>query len=110
ICAARADDPPSATVTATSRDGASRWQWDGDNVDALQAAGASVLVHDADRVLVLDAATGRLRGRLASDDGAPMRVAVVAIGEATYAVTYERGRLVARLPAAGMLAVWSLAV
>jgi hypothetical protein len=110
VCAARAASPPSATVTATSRDGASRWQWDGDNVDDLQAAGAAVLVHDADRLLVLDAATGRLRGRLASDDGAPVRAAALAIGEATYTVTYERGRLVARLPAAGLLPVWSLAV
>ncbi len=110
VCAARTASPPSATVTATSRDGAARWQWEGDNVDGLAAAGASVLVHDADRLIVLDAATGRLRGRLASDDGAPLRVAVLAIDEATYAVTYERGRLVARLPAAGLLPVWSLAV
>jgi hypothetical protein len=110
VCAARAASPPSATVTATSRDGASRWRWDGDNVDGLSAAGAAVLVHDADRLIVLDAATGRLRGRLASDDGAPMRAAALALGETTYAVTYERGRLVARLPAAGLLPVWSLAV
>jgi hypothetical protein len=109
-CAARVVDPRSATVTATSRAGASRWQWEGDNADAMNAAGGVVLVHDADRVIVLDAATGHLRGRLQSDDGAPMRAVAVVVGEATYVTAYERGRLVARLPAAGMLPVWSLAV
>jgi len=110
VCAARTASPPSATVTATGRDGAARWRWDGDNADGLSAAGAAILVHDADRLIVLDAATGQLRGRLASDDGAPVRAAALALGETTYAVTYERGRLVARLPEAGMLPVWSLAV
>jgi hypothetical protein len=110
VCGARQANPPSATATATSTGGVRRWQWDGDNVDGISAAGSIVLVHDADRLIVLDAATGRLRGRLASDDGAPMRAAVLAIGETTYTVTYERGRLVARLPAAGLLPVWSLAV
>ncbi len=110
VCGARTASPPSATVTATSRDGASRWRWEGDNVDGLAAAGGVVLVHDADRLIVLDAATGRMRGRLASDDGAPMPAAALAVGETTYTATYERGRLVARLPEAGLLPVWSLAV
>jgi len=110
VCAARTQDPPAATATATSRDGAARWRWEGDGVDGLSAAGSAVLVHDADRLIVLDAATGRLRGRLASDDGAPVRAAAVALGETTYLVAYERGRIVARLPAAGLLPVWSLAV
>lgn len=110
VCAARAASPPSATVTATSRDGAARWQWQGDNVDGVAAAGGIVLVHDADRLIFLDAETGRLRGRLASDDGAAMRAAAVSVAGATYAVTYERGRLVARLPAVEMLPLWSLAV
>jgi hypothetical protein len=69
-----------------------------------------VLVFDGDRAIVLDAATGRPRGRLGSDDGAPVRAVVVAVGETTYVAAYERGRLVARLPAAGMLPVWSLVV
>jgi hypothetical protein len=49
-------------------------------------------------------------GHLTSDDGASVRVALAAIGEATFAFTAERGRVVARLPLAGMLAVWSIAV
>lgn len=110
VCGARTAAPPSATVTATSPDGAALWQWEGDNLDHLQAAGSTVLIHDAGRLLILDAGTGHLRGRLAGDDGAPMRAAVLALGETTYTVTYERGRLVLRLPAAGLLPVWSLAV
>jgi hypothetical protein len=115
-CAARG---VTSTVRATSRDGASRWQWEGDNVDRLQAAGASVLVHDADRLIVLDAATGRVRGRLVSDDGGEMRAALVELiapptdllaRHETWLVTAEQGRLVARLPSAGMVAVWSLRV
>ncbi|MBS1121266.1 MAG: hypothetical protein H6Q90_3494 [Deltaproteobacteria bacterium] len=115
-CAARG---VTSTVRATSLDGASRWQWEGDNVDRLQAAGAGVLVHDADRLVVLDAATGRVHGRFASDDGGPMPAALVelvapatdvAARSETWLVTAEQGRLVARLPSAGMVAVWSLRV
>ncbi len=90
-------------MTATGRDGAPRWRWGGDNVDSLEAAGGAVLVRDADRLLVLDAATGRLRGQLASDDGAPVPAAALEAAGTTYAVTYERGRIVARLAEAGLL-------
>jgi hypothetical protein len=110
VCGARTTVPPAATVRATSRDGASRWAWDGDNVDAIEAAGTAVIIHDAGRLHVLDAVTGRLRGRIASDDGTPLRAAVVAVDDATYLVTFERGRLVARLPSSGLLPAWSLAV
>lgn len=107
VCAARGDG---ATVRATSRDGAARWDHARDHVDRVQAAGDTVIVHDAARLIVLDAATGRRRGEVASEDGAPVRAAVVAVGDATWLVTFERGRLVARLPAAGMLAAWSYRV
>ena len=79
-------------------------------VDALEAAGELVLVRAADRAVVLDARDGHRLGELASDDGAPVRAAVIARGDATWLVAAERGRLVARLPRAGMLPVWSLAV
>ncbi|MGN6109253.1 MAG: hypothetical protein ACTHU0_29370 [Kofleriaceae bacterium] len=110
VCGARTESPRAATVRATSRDGAARWEWQGDNVDRVQAAGDVVAVHDARWLHVIDAATGHLRGRLASDDGAPMRAAVIDVDGATYLVTYERGRLVVRLPGAGMLAAWSIIV
>jgi len=110
VCVARGT---LATVRATSRDGAARWQWETDNADVVQAAGEAVLVYDADRLTILDAATGRVRGRFTSDDGAAVRASVLATAGAepmTWLVIFEHGRLVARLPGAGMLAVWSLRV
>src|SRR6185295_1309090 len=67
-------------------------------------------LHDAGRLHVLDAATGHLRGRIASDDGTPVRAALVQLDDATCLVTFERGRLVVRLPSSGLLPAWSLAV
>jgi hypothetical protein len=106
-CAARGI---ASTVRATSRDGASRWEYEGDNIDALDAAGDAALVFDADRATVLDAATGRPLGQLASDDGAALRATLVAIDDVTWLVSYERGHLVTRMPHAGLLPVWSLRV
>nr|MBA3464086.1 PQQ-binding-like beta-propeller repeat protein [Deltaproteobacteria bacterium] len=110
VCGARGTRPGTATVRATSRDGAARWDWEGDSLDAVQAAGDYVLVHAANHVYVLDARTGRVRARLAGDDGAAMRATVVAVGDRTVIVTFERGRLIARVPDLGMLPVWSLHV
>lgn len=78
--------------------------------DALAAAGDVVVIQAADRAVVIDAITGRRLGELASDDGAPARAVPIARGETTWLVTAERGRLVARIPHAGMLPAWSLGV
>src|SRR5207237_4551724 len=110
VCASRGRQPGTAVVRATSRDGAARWEWQGDNLDAVQAGGDYVLVHDADRAYVLDARTGRVRAWIASDDGAIVRATFVANGDHTLLVTYERGRLIARMPELGMLPLWSLGV
>jgi outer membrane protein assembly factor BamB len=99
-----------ATVRATSRDGAARWEFATTNVDAVDAGGDVVVVHDAGRITVLDARDGRPRGHVASDDGALVRVAIVVLDDATLVVTAERGRVVARLGIAGLLPVWSVAV
>ena len=106
-----------ATVRATSRDGAAKWERTLDRLDAIVGGGDAVLAFDADRLTVLDAATGVIRGRLASGDGAVMRAALVAIPipgtpieDTTWLVTFERQHLVARLPEVSMVAVWSLAV
>jgi hypothetical protein len=115
-CAARGTE---STVRATTREGAAAWEWTTDQLDGIAGGGSAVLVFDADRLTVLDAATGKPRGRLKSDDGARMRAAAIAATvptappdgrDATWLVTYERGRLVARLPDVSMLAVWSLDV
>jgi len=111
VCAARGLQVGSASVRATSREGDATWEWEGNSVDRVQAAGDTVLVHAADRVLVLDATTGRVRARIASDDGALVRAAPIELGEgATIVVSYERGRLVARVPHLAMVPAWSLAV
>jgi hypothetical protein len=99
-----------ATVRATSRDGVARWDWLTGNVDGVIAGGDVVVVHDADRITVLDARDGRVRGHVASDDGGVVRVAIVTLDEATLVITAERGRVVARLGSGGLLPVWSIAV
>lgn len=106
VCGARGQR---ATVRATGRDGAPRWEWTADNVDDVTAAGGVVVVHDADRATVLDARDGRVCGHLASDDGGPVRVAAVAVGSTTLVIGAERGRVVARL-GVGFWPVWSIAV
>lgn len=104
-----------ATVRATSRDGAARWQWTTDALDGIAAGGDVALVHDADRVTVLDVRDGAVIGQIASDDGARLRTAIVVLdapGEVatTLVISGERGRVIARLATGGMLPVWSIAV
>ena len=110
VCGARGNRPGTATVRATSRDGAAKWEWEGDSLDAVQAAGEIVLVHAADHAFALDARSGKVRAWFASDDGALMRATVVEVGERTLIIAYERGRLVARIPELGMLPLWSLGI
>lgn len=125
-CAARTTNPanpPLATVRATTHDGAARWEWEGVHVDAIEAAGDIVAVHDANILHVLDGRTGRVRERIASDDGGPVRAALVThthdetgsvvehvSAPTTYLVTAERGRVVVRVPVLEGIAVWSIAV
>jgi hypothetical protein len=104
-----------ATVRATSRDGEARWQWTSDTLDAVSAGGDVVVVHDAGRITVLDARDGTVIGHIASDDGAAVRAAIVALDgpepdTMTLVITAERGRVVARLGIGGLLPVWSVSV
>lgn len=111
VCAARGDQLGEGTVRATSRAGATRWEYESDTLDRIVAAGDTVLVFDADRAVVLDAATGRVRGHLTSDDGAPMRATPVVLDDGTtLVIVYQAGRLVARWPQLDLIPVWSLAV
>ncbi|HEY0193635.1 MAG TPA: hypothetical protein VGC42_21105 [Kofleriaceae bacterium] len=108
VCATRGAGG-SSLVRATSRDGEARWDWSTPALDAIAAGGDAVVVHDAGRVAVLDAGDGHLRGHLASDDGAPVRVAIVAVDRATLVVTAGHGRVIART-GNGLIPVWSIAV
>jgi putative pyrroloquinoline-quinone binding quinoprotein len=107
VCGARGG---AATVRATSHDGQPRWEWTAASLDGVIAGGDVVIVHDAGRATVLDASDGRVRGELASDDGGAVRAAIVSLDGATLVVTAERGRVVARLGAGGLLPLWSIAV
>lgn len=97
-------------VRATTRDGIASWEHELDSLDAITALGDTALARDGSRLAVLDAANGHLRGWIASDDGAPVRAAAAVADDKTWLVSAERGRLVARLPAVDMMAVWSAPV
>jgi len=104
-------------VRATTRDGAARWERTFDTIDAIEGAGDAVLVFAGDRLTILGAGTGNILGRIASPDGGRVRAALLRVpiptlpGEdTTWLVTFERDRVVARLPAISMIALWSLRV
>lgn len=107
-CAARTGK--GATVQALGRDGSARWQWQGTNIDAVQAAADIVLVHDADRVHVIDGRDGRELATYASDDGGPARAAALDVDGMAMVVVYQRGLVLARLPHVDMVPAWTLAV
>jgi outer membrane protein assembly factor BamB len=108
VCATQTRTSPSAIVRATNRSGAAKWEWKTERVDRIAAAGDVVLAFDADRVTILDAASGKPRWRITSDDGAPVRAAAIAAGARTIVVAYEHGRVTARLP--GGFPLWSIVV
>ena len=116
VCGARGgrDAPGSpgrqAMVRATSRDGVARWDWTTDHLDTVVAGGDVIVAGDAGRITVLDARDGRVRGHIASDDGAAVRFAIVVLDDATWMITAERGRVVARLGVGGLLPVWSVEI
>lgn len=107
-CASRSSR--GATVHALGRDGTPRWRWQGENVDAVQAAADIVVVHDAARVHVLDGNTGARLATYASDDGGPMRAAAVDIDGMALVVMFQRNLVLARLPRVAMVPAWTVQV
>lgn len=98
-----------ASVSALAGDKLA-WHWTGDNIDRLSAAGELVLVHDAQRVVVLDGKTGDTLDTFASDTGAALPAAPLDVGGMLLVVTAERNHVVARLPRVAMAPLWSVAV
>ena len=96
-------------VRASDKGGAHRWDWRG-GAQGIVAAGDVIVARDPGGATVLDAATAQVLGTLASADGAGVRAALVTLGDATWLVAVERGRLVARLPHAALVPVWSRAI
>jgi hypothetical protein len=107
LCASRGKR---SSVRATGRDGRARWEWLGDNVDRVAAAGDVVLVFDAGRMVALDAKDGHVLAGFSSDDGAAMRAVALDIAGMSMLVTAERGRVIGRMVHAQMAPAWSLAV
>jgi hypothetical protein len=86
------------SIVGFTPDGTKRWEWLG--TGRLELAGGAVLVGST----VLDAATGVSLGVVTSP------ATVVAFDETTLVVTYERDRVVARVPSVRMLPAWSVEV
>ena len=76
----------------------------------LELAGALLIVRTTTAAELHDAVTGARLGELASEDGAPVRVAPLALEGMELVIAYEHHRVVARLPRVRMLPVWSIEV
>ncbi|MEO8553154.1 MAG: hypothetical protein ABI678_24445 [Kofleriaceae bacterium] len=104
--AASAQLAVSATATeviAVGPDGARRWHRS-IVADAIEVAGELALVHAGGRAIVIDA-TGAALGELETTTAT-----ILELRGMTVVVAAEHGRIVARLPRAWMLPVWSVEV
>lgn len=108
VCAARSSE--GASVKATTRDGNPAWQWQGPSVDAIAAVDDVVVVHDADRLHVLDGRDGSLLATHTSDDGGALPAAALDVDGMAMVVMAQRGLVMARLPRVAMVPAWTLAV
>jgi hypothetical protein len=106
-CASRSVN---ALVRVSGRDGSARWEWHGNGVDGLAAAGDVIAVLEGDRAHLLASGDGHVLGELVSDDGALPRVAVLDVAGMTMVIGAERGRVVARLADVQLQPAWSLEV
>jgi hypothetical protein len=98
------------SVHAFDKDGVVRWATMVEGIEAIEAAGDAVLAFAGARAEVLDAADGHRLGTIASDDGARIPAAVVAVGDTSLVFVYARGQLSALVPRAAMVPAWTLAV
>jgi hypothetical protein len=111
VCGSRAPIPGHGAVRAVGKaDGAVRWTWAGETVDAVLAAGGLVIVLVGREALLLDAASGERLATLGAEDGFVPRVLPLHLDGTDLIVTLERGALVARLARAGMLPIWAASV
>lgn len=111
VCGARRHHPKTGEVIALDlRSGAIRWRRDFAAVDRIDAALDTILVGEGRRAHLLDARTGELRYEIDDATASAPRVALTTLEGCAVAVAMERDRLVARIPAAGGLPLWSLGV
>jgi hypothetical protein len=110
-CGSRGPFPGSGKVRAIARDGGTvLWTWEGATVDAVTADGDLVVVTVGRRARVLDAATGTALATVAADDGFLPRVVPFDLDGTGVLIGLERGAVVARVPRAAMMPLWSVEV
>ncbi|HVK77104.1 MAG TPA: hypothetical protein VM734_27545 [Kofleriaceae bacterium] len=116
-CGARGVTAGHGGVRAVSRrDGATVWEWRGETVDAVLAAGGApgagdvVVVVAGARVVVLDGGTGAERATWRTSDNYWPRLAVVRRGGDTIIASYEHGRVVLRSVVLGLRPLAALEV
>ncbi len=108
-CGTQGTRPGTALVRATSRTGETRWEWEGDGVDALVASRSLLAVGAGDRAFVLDA-NGHTRLTLPARDGT-LPLAIVDTPEwGELVIAAQHGLLVARSSALDMAPIWTLAI
>ncbi len=111
VCGARGALPGAGRVRAIARaDGATRWTWAGQTVDAVVAGGGVAAVVVGRRAWLLDAATGARLGAVRADDGFAPRFVLAEVAGDDVVVAVERGVIAARAVRAGMLPLWAVAV
>lgn len=109
LCLGGGADKPSTLVASELSSGAVVWQRQ-IVAERIQLHGELVLARSADRATLLRARDGAELAQWSSDDGGPVRAALISAGGATLLVGHEAGAVVARWPLAGMLPLWSIAV
>ncbi len=117
VCGARGVQAGQGAVRAVRRDdGTPAWEWRGDTVDAVLAAGSTrapgdvLLVVVGAQVVVLDGATGEERMRWRTSDGYWPRLAVVRRAGDTLIASHEHGRVVLRSARLGLRPLAALEV
>jgi len=108
-------DVTAECVACVTRSGATRTLrgpgWSASGAGDYVEVGRDVAIWFADdRARVIALRDGAVLGELASDDGTRPAIAIVERGLETWLVAAEHGAIVARLPLAGMLPVWSIGV
>ncbi len=109
LCLGGGAGAPSTLVASELASGAVVWQREL-AAEHLQLHGELVLARTADRATLLRARDGAELAHWSSDDGGPIRAALISAGGATLLVGHEASAVVARWPLAGMLPLWAVAV
>lgn len=109
LCLGGGAGEPSTLVASELSSGAVVWRREIE-AERIQLQDGLVLARSADQATLLRARDGAALSRWSSDDGGPVRAALISAGGAALLVGHEAGAVVARWPLAGMLPLWAIAV